>query len=297
MVRRETDPGPVRDLGCEVVPGDVLDEEAYAAAAWGCGRIFHVAGFVSFLAEDRGWLERVNVDGVRHAVEAAKAAEVETLVVTSSVAAVGGGEDPAPVDETYPWPGDEAPGYASTKRRGELLARAAASEGIHAVCVNPGIVLGPGDPRPSAGGEYVLRAARGRIPFAPRMVQGFVDARDVAEGHLLAAERGRAGERYILNAASLPMPDFVALCREAAGKRGRPIPVPAWVLPPLAAVAEAWGSLTGRPIALTRERARMARRHAAFSSAKAERELGWKARPLAETVRDAVAWFRERGML
>ena len=297
LVRPGTATDRLERLGVEVVPGDVTDLDGYAAAARGASRVFHVAGFVSFLREERVRLEAVNVGGVENAVKAARAGGASVLVVTSSVAAVGGSESPGEVDETHPWHGDESVGYAATKRAGEQAALAAGRKGgMRGLCVNPSVVLGPDDPRPSAGGEYAIRAARG-LRFCVDMVQSFVDARDLAEGQILAAEKGRSGERYILSAASVPMREFVAACREEAGRPGRVFTLPRAVLPALAAAAEWWANRRRIVPALTRDHARAARRQAAFSSARARRDLGWTYRPLRDTVRDTVAWFEGNGML
>lgn len=297
LVRPGTDAEHLERLGVEVVPGDVTDADGFSAAAHGALRVFHVAGFVSFLREERVRLEAVNVGGVKNAVEAARGGGASVLVVTSSVAAVGGGTKPGEVDETHPWPGDGMPGYAATKHAGEQAALAANGKGLRIVAVNPSIVLGPDDPRPSAGGDYILRSARGRIPACVRMVQSFVDVRDVAEGHILAAEKGRGGERYILSGASEVMPDFVERVRKEAGNPGRPVVLPRWVLPPLAIVAEWWAGQRNQPPVMTRDQAQMAKREAAYSAAKAKRDLGWKPRPLAETIKDTVGWFQDHGML
>jgi dihydroflavonol-4-reductase len=298
MVREGTDASAIQALGAEAILGDASDADGYAALADGAERIFHVAGFVSFLAEERKRLEAVNVGGVRNAVAAARASGAKVLVVTSSVAAVGGGEGKAEVDEGQPWHGDESLGYAATKHAGEKVALDAAkrTSRTRIVCVNPSIVVGPEDPRPSLGGEYVLLAARG-LRFCVAMTQSFVDARDCAEGHVLAAEKGRTGERYILSGESVPMAAFVRICREAAGRPGAVIPLPRFLLPPAAILAEWWADRRAVAPVFTREQARMARRNAGFSSAKARRELGWTARPLAATVKDTVAWFRAEGML
>jgi dihydroflavonol-4-reductase len=299
-VRALVRPGTAADhldrLGVEVVPGDVTDHDGYVAAADKAARVFHVAGFVSFLKEERTRLEAVNVGGVRNAIQACRSGGVDTLVVTSSVAAVGGGHGPVEVDETQPWHGDESLGYAATKHSGEAVALKASGKGLRVVCVNPSIVLGPDDPRPSAGGAYVILAAKG-LRFAVGMIQGFVDARDVAEGHILAAEKGKGGERYILNGANLRMAEFVKCCREAAGKPGAVFTLPRLLLPPAALLVEWWSDKRGVAPSFTREQARMARRDAAFSSRKAQAALGWKARPLVETVKDTVAWFEENRML
>jgi len=297
LVRPGTDGAWLAALGVEVVPGDVTDADGFAAAAHRAERVFHVAGFVAFLDEERKHLESVNVGGVRNAIAAARSGGAEVLVVTSSVAAVGGGRSAAEVDESQPWHGDDSLNYAATKRKGEDIALAAGRKGrLRVVCVNPSIVLGPDDPRPSSGGAYAIRAAKG-LHFAAGMVQGFVDVRDVAEGHILAAEKGKTGERYILNAASVPMRRFVAMCREASGRSGIILPLPRLAVRPLGALLEWWADRRGTAPVLTREQARMAQRHAAFSSLKAQVGLGWRPRPLEQTVKDTVEWFEDHGML
>jgi len=297
LVRPGTPSHHLAAMGVEVVPGDVTDADGYGAAAYGAGRVFHVAGFVAFLDEERKNLEAVNVGGVRNAIAAARAGGAEVLVVTSSVAAVGGGSSTAEVDESHPWHGDESLNYAATKHQGEALALAAGKKGrMRVVCVNPSIVVGPDDPRPSSGGAYAIRAAKG-LRVCAGMVQGFVDARDCAEGHILAAEKGKTGERYILNGASVPMREFVSLCREEAGNPGLVITLPRLALRPLGALTEWWADKRGVAPALTREQARMAQRHAAFAATKAKVALGWKPRPLKDTVADTVSWFEDHGML
>jgi len=297
LVRPGTDGSWLAAHGVEVVPGDVTDADGYLAAAHRAERVFHVAGFVAFLDEERRHLEAVNVGGVKNAVAAARAGGAEVLVVTSSVAAVGGGTGGQEVDESHPWHGDERLNYAATKHEGEQVALAAGRKGrLKVVCVNPSIVLGPHDLRPSSGGAYAILAAKG-LHVAAGMVQGFVDARDVAEGHILAAEKGKSGERYILNGASVPMRKFLAMCRAAAGTSGFALPLPRFLLPPIGALSEWWADKRAVPPIFTREQARMAQRDAAFSSVKAQVALGWRPRPLEETVKDTVAWFRDHGML
>ena len=297
LVREGTDSAALSALGVEVVPGDVTDLDGLRAAAHGAERVFHVAGFVSFLAEERKRLEAVNVGGVKNALVAAREGGAKVVVVTSSVAAVGGGTGTAEADESQPWHGDESLGYAATKHGGEALAMAAGRKGgMKVVCVNPSIVLGPADPRPSLGGGYVILAGKG-LKVCVSMVQAFVDVRDVAEGHILAAEAGKSGERYILSTANLPMKAFVHLCRAEAGRPGMVVALPRFVLPPMAILAEWWADRRRVAPTFTREQERMSRRNAAFSAAKARRDLGWKPRPVEESVADTVAWFQDNGML
>jgi dihydroflavonol-4-reductase len=296
MVREGTDAAWLEAMGVQVVPGDVTDADGYLAAADHAERIFHVAGFVNFQKEERKRLEAVNVGGVRNAIAAARSGGATTLVLTSSVAAIGGGKGPAEVDENHPWHGDESLGYAATKRQGEQVALAAGKKGLKVVVVNPSIVIGPEDPRLSLGGAYVVMAAKG-LQVCVDMVQGFVDVRDVAEGHVLAAEKGRSGERYILSAESVPMGEFIGMCREVNGKPGKVLPLPRWLMPPAALFVEWWADKRRVAPTFTREQARMAQRDGAFSGAKARKELGWSPRPLRQTVEDTVGWLDDHGML
>jgi dihydroflavonol-4-reductase len=295
LVRR---PGrrPVLDrLDVEVVPGDIEDAASLPPALAGVQIFFHLAGLVSTLGADRARLRRVNVEGTRHVLATAHAAGVKRVVVTSSVAAVGTNRIPEPLDEEADWDlhGLDYP-YAATKRAAEAEALEWAARGLPVVVVNPSIVLGPEDFAPTSGGQHLKELIERRIPGFLPMGVSYVDVRDVAAGQLLAAEKGRPGQRYILSAHNLTLEEFY---RQACAIAG--VPPPRWRVPlPLAyagaCVFEGMSALTGRPPRATRDVLRVAHRFSWFDARRARQELGWTPRPLQETLEDAIRWFRGR---
>ncbi|MEE9229649.1 MAG: SDR family oxidoreductase, partial [Acidobacteriota bacterium] len=286
----------LRELPNQVFHGDIQDVVALRAAMRGVGTVFHVTGHVSFQRRERAEIERVNVGGTQAVLEAATASDVETLIVTSSVAAVGGAKKWHSSDEDTPWdPSLDLQAYAGSKHRAERLALEASGGSLRVVAVNPSVVIGWPDARPSAGGRRIVEFLRGRVPGVIEWGFNCVDVRDVAEGHLLAYEKGKGGERYILGGENLRLQQFFALLAEISGR-----PEPRWRVPrPLAwtaALAHEIGSaLRRRPAAFTRDMLRHTRRWGFYSSAKARRDLGYQPRPMRDTLAGAVRWFLDNG--
>ncbi len=293
LARRGSRAERLRALGVEVVEGDIEDPASLPPAFRGLDTVFHVAGLVGPYPPER--LRRVNVEGVRNVLDAAERAGVLRTVVTSSVAAVGVNRRPEPLDETVDWAvhGLDYP-YATTKREGEALALERAQTGLPVVVVNPSVVIGPEDTAPTPGGGVIGNLARGRVPGTLRAGLAYVDVRDVAAGHLLAAERGRSGERYILSAANVMMGDFFRAVAARAGARPPRFQVPYPVVYAAALASEAWAAVTGGVPGISRGLVRIAGRYSWFDSSKARTELGWAPRPLEETVGDTVEWFKDR---
>jgi dihydroflavonol-4-reductase len=292
LARRSSDTSHLRALDVELVEGDVEHFPSLREAMAGAGTVFHVAGMVSTDPADAPRLYQVNVAGTRHVLDAAAGAGVSRVVVTSSVAAVGVHAEPRPLDESAPWESRPQYPYAATKRQAEEDALAMARRGLPVVVVNPSIVIGPEDFGPSAGGRHVKDLMDRRVPAWIRMGLAYVDARDVAEGHLLAAERGRPGERYILSAHNLMLDEFFRQAAAAAG-----VPPPRWQVPLGAAYAmaclfEAWAVVARRRPLVTRGVLQSAGKYAWYDATRARTELGWTTRPLEETLQDTVAWFR-----
>jgi dihydroflavonol-4-reductase len=286
----------LRELPVRIFHGDIGDGAALRAAMRGARTVFHVAGRVSYQPSQRAEIERVNVGGTEAVVGAARAEGIETLVVTSSIAAIGGSAARRSADEDAPWdPRLDRQAYASSKRRAERLALAAASDAMRVVAVNPSVVVGWPDPGVSAGGRRIIAFLEGRVRGLIRWGFNVVDVRDVAEGHVLGCERGRSGERYILGGENLTLEQFAAVLAEISGRPG-----PRWVVPrPLAWLAalghEASCALVRRPPVVTREMLRYARRWAFYDSGKARRELGYNPRPVREALSGAVRWFLDNG--
>jgi len=276
-----------------------MEEASLAAALRGVRFLFHVAADYRLWAPDPSIMLRVNLDGTSSLMRQAMAAGVERVVYTSSVATLRVAGATQPVDETARQTPEEAIG---TYKRSKILAERAVQamirdSGLPAVIVNPSTPIGPYDIRPTPTGRIILDAARGRIPAFVDTGLNFAHVDDIAEGHLMAFEQGRLGESYILGGENLSLRDFLAAI---ACRTGRPAPrinLPRLPLYPLALAAEAVARMTGREPLLTRDGLRMSRYRMFFSSAKAERELGYRSRPWEEGIADALSWFRQEGYL
>ena len=299
LVRSTSPPDNLRGLGCEVVAGDLTDQASLAVAMRGIRYLFHVAADYRYWAPDPSVIMRVNVEGTCSLMREALSAGVERIVHTSSVASLKVAGATSPVDETAPLAPDEAIG---TYKRSKTLAERAVEgmilrDKLPAIIVNPTTPLGPRDIRPTPTGRILLDAARGRIPAFVDTGLNFAHVDDIAEGHLLAFERGRIGERYILGGENVLLHDLLAAIAEATGRRAPRIRLPRRPLFPLAFGAQALARVTGREPLLTVEGLRLARYRMFFTSAKAERELGYRSRPYQEGVVDALTWFRKAGYL
>jgi dihydroflavonol-4-reductase len=277
-------------LEVEPVGGDVLDMEAMRSAMRGCDVVYHVAGMVGSSPVGKVW--EMNQRGPLVAVEAAALEDVPRVVVTSTISAVGTAEgDPA--DEENPYP-EEGLGlvYADAKRGGEREAIAAGERlGVEVVVVNPAYVLGvpvdtsqPGETSTRIVGNYL----RGRLPAVLDASINFVDVADVAAGHLLAADRGRPGERYILGGHNRAWAELIDMVAQASGLHH-----PLLVIPSEVGVIADLRERLGLPGAISAEAFGLMGQDWRFTSAKAKRELGYKPRPLAQTVTATVEWYLE----
>ena len=270
----------LREAGWEVGDAfvDVCDRAALEREMEGCDAVFHLAALYSFRG-DPAEFTRVNVDGTRNVLEAARRAEVRRVVHTSSCATCGPVEGRPATEEDAPHDWELAVPYKATKLAAERLALAAASSGLDVVVVNPTTPVGEGDWVPTPTGRMVRGVATGRYrAYLSGMGVNLVDVRDVARGHLLAFERGRAGERYLLGGEDMSLQDVFALIAKAAGRQAPRLRVPYWVARTAAAAR-----------LLNRQEVSLARLPMYFSSEKARRELGYEpSRPQAAVER-AVA--------
>lgn len=299
LVRPTSPRANLAGLDCEAAAGDLTDQASLQAALRGIRYLFHVAADYRLWAPDPAAILRVNVDGTRSLMRQALAAGVERIVYTSSVAALKVAGATGPVDETMPLAPDEAIG---TYKRSKTLAERAVEEmvardGLPAVIVNPSTPIGPRDIRPTPTGRIILEAARGRIPAFVDTGLNFAHVDDIAEGHLLAFERGRIGERYILGGTNLSLQELLATVARLTGRPAPRVKLPRGPLFPLAYSAQALAHFTKKEPMLTVDGLRMSRYRMFFTSAKAERELGYRSRPYQEGVADALAWYREAGYL
>jgi dihydroflavonol-4-reductase len=289
------------DAGAELVVGDLQNVPGFAAALRGVDVVFHTAAyFREYYGAGDHWpkLEAINVRGTLALAEAARAEGVQRLVDTSSSGTIGLKPDGSPGDEETP-PAALAKGNLYFKSKvlvaGELRALAART-GLDVVQILPGWMFGPGDAAPTGSGQLVLDFLAGKLPAIPPGGTSAVDARDVAAGMIRVAERGRTGEKYILGGDFVTLADVIRTLEHVAGRSGPRSRIPYPVAFVYAAVSETWAKLTGGETLVTLEAVRMMQARLAVTSAKAERELGWKHRPLRETLADEVAWYRAQGL-
>ncbi len=298
LVRAASPRGNLDGLGVATFTGDIRDGASMAQALAGCDLLFHVAADYRLWARDPSEIERTNIEGTRTVMQAARAAGVARIVHTSSVATLKPSADGSPVDETRPLTPETAIGaYKRSKVGAERLVEAMAAAGLPVVIVNPSTPIGPRDIRPTPTGRIIVDGATGRIPAFVDTGLNLVHVDDVAAGHLLAAERGVVGERYILGGQDVSLERFLADIAARTGREAPTLRLPRVPLYPLAWAAEAVARVTGKEPMLTADGLTMARARMFFTSARAERVLGYIARPYGEAIDDALHWFREAGYL
>jgi dihydroflavonol-4-reductase len=298
LARAGSDRSNLQQLAVDIAEGDLNDPGSLERAVSGCEGLFHVAADYRLGARDPAPLYRTNVDGTRNILNAARRAQVPRIVYTSSVATIGIPADGSPGEEWTPAALSNMIGhYKRSKFLAEEVAREAAREGLSVVIVNPSTPVGPGDIKPTPTGQLIVDAASGRLPAYVDTGLNIVHVDDVAAGHLLAFERGRAGERYILGGEDMTLQAILAEIARLVGRKPPRIRLPYAVVLPVAYLAEGLAALSGRSGRVTLEGVRMSRKRMFFSSAKAAGELGYRWRPPLEAFEDALRWFREHGRL
>jgi len=298
LARASSSRANLRDFPGELVEGDLRDAAAVTRTMAGVARVYHVAADYRLWARDPEEIVRNNRDTTRTVCEAALAAGVERLVYTSSVATIV--PDPAGAADEARAAGeaDVVGAYKRSKVVAERLVEAMVRErALPAVIVNPSTPIGPRDVRPTPTGRIIVEAANGRMPAFVDSGLNLVHVDDVAAGHLLAMEQGRVGERYILGGEDVTLAAMLAEIARLAGRRPPRVRLPVGPLIPLAWANERVARVTGREPFLTLDALRMSRHAMFYSSAKAQRELGYCARPYGDALADAVAWFRDAGMI
>ena len=297
LVRPDSRRDNIEGLDAEVVVSDMRDSAAIARGIRGAKYLFHVAADYRLWARDPSEIVRNNLEGTRAVMQGALAAGVERVVYTSSVATLKPHDDGTPADETSRHTVDSAIGaYKRSKLVAErLVERMVADDGLPAVIVNPSTPIGPRDIKPTPTGRVIVEAAAGRIPAFVDTGLNLVHVDDVATGHLLALEKGRIGESYVLGGQDVGFRDMVAAIAEMANRKAPTVGLPRLPLFPIAWIAEGVARITGKEPFITADALKMAKYLMFFSSAKAERELGYRARPYREALADALAWFRQAG--
>jgi len=299
LVRPTSPRAHLNGVPVEFAEGDLRNAESVRRAMAGVRHVFHVAADYRLWARDPREIAQVNVEGTRTIMNEALRAGVERIVYTSSVATLTLHPQGEPVDETLPLAEANAIGaYKRSKVAAERLVEAMiANDKLPAIIVNPSTPIGPRDVRPTPTGRIIVEAASGRVPGFVDTGLNLVHVDDVAAGHLAALRQGRIGERYILGGTNVPLSEMLADICSIVGRRAPRWRFPRGMVMPLAYAAEGLARVTGREPFITRDGLRMAKYRMFFNAAKAERELGFRARPYREGIADAVKWFGEAGYL
>jgi dihydroflavonol-4-reductase len=299
LVRPTSDRRNLEGLAVEPVEGDLRDRASLTHALKGVSALYHVAADYRLWTRNPDVLYASNVEGSRMIVEAAAEAGVTRTVYTSSVAVLGINKDETPSNEETPVGLDDMIGhYKRSKYLAEEAVRAlVTAHDLDVVIVNPSTPIGPRDVKPTPTGRMVLDAARGKLPAFVDTGLNVVHVDDVADGHLLAYDKGLKGERYILGGHDMSLQAILTEVARLAGRKPPRVKLPHGAVMPVAAVSEAWARLFGGEPLATRDGIKMARKKMYFSSDKAKAALGYAPRPAKEALRDAVAWFRAAGYL
>ena len=299
LVRPDADTQQLDGLAVERVAGDLRDAESLHRGVAGCDWVFHVAALYSYWGHPWEDFYIINVEGTRRVLEAARDANVERVVYTSSIAVLGLPRDGSPgTEETPSTLADMIGHYKRSKFLAEEVARDFAGQGLPVIIVNPAAPVGVGDHKPTPTGQIIVDFLNGRMPAYVDTGLTVVDVEDVAAGHLLAAQRGRVGERYILGGENLTLKQVLDLLAEVSGRPRVRLRIPHSV-----ALGWAYVDVTlarfnpGRIPAATPDTVRLSRKHEYFDSSKAVRELGFPQTPAREALRKAVEWYRAHGYM
>jgi dihydroflavonol-4-reductase len=295
LARSDVAEAALESRGARVVRGDLFDAEALARGMEGCETVFHVAGVNSMCVEDPDSMMRTNVQGPVAVVRAAARAGIRRVVQTSSANTIGEPEGSVGREDT-PHRGWYLSVYERSKTEGEhAVLEAGRDEGVEVVCVNPSSVQGPG--RVRGTGRIMLAFLDGRLKLFVDTHVSLVDIGDCAEGHLLAAQHGAPGERYILNGMTLTITEALQLAADVAGVRRRPQLVPRGLATAAAATVERAFRLARRHPPVCREMVRTLIHGHRYDGSRAERDLGMRYTEPRETVRRTVEWARRAGLL
>lgn len=294
MARANSDRSNLADLDVEVSVGDLQDADSLTKAVQGVQLLFHVAADYRLWVPDPATMYATNVEGTRNLMHAAMNAGVERIVYTSSVATLGIPPNGQPGREDTPTSIENMIGpYKRSKFMAEEVVRDLAIKAdCPVVIVNPSTPIGPGDVKPTPTGRVILDAINGRIPAFVDTGLNIVHVDDVADGHLLALDKGKLGEHYVLGCEDMSLEVLLGKVARIVGRRPPKIRIPHPLAMGIARIAESWARISGTEPQVTLDAVRMARKKMYFASDKAMRELGYRPRPGDLAIADAVAWFQ-----
>jgi dihydroflavonol-4-reductase len=284
-----------RDLDVERIEGDLRDPPSLERAVSGCSHVFHVAADYRLWSRHPSDLYESNVEGTRHLLEAAERANVDRIVYTSTVGCIGippsgVGNEASPVSEV-----EMAGHYKRSKWLAERVALEKAAAGLPIVIVNPTAPVGDHDVKPTPTGKIIVDFLKGHIPAFIDTGLNLVSVRDVAEGHLLAADGGRIGERYVLGCENLTLQQILSRLASLTNRKAPTVQIPYAVAYAAAVGSTALAYITGKAPRAPLEGVRMAKKKMFVTHEKAAREFGYSPRPVDDALLGAVHWFRQNG--
>lgn len=295
LARPESEKKFLKELGVNIIAGDLRDTQSLDRALEGVETLFHVAADYRLWAKDPQELIENNVGGTRNILEAARRAKVKRTVYTSSVSAVGRPDHGAGDESMDPSPSHLIGPYKKSKYLAELEARKFAREGLNVVIVNPSTPVGSHDIKPTPTGKLILDFLSGKMPAYLDTGLNLVDVEDVAEGHLLALDKGKAGERYILGNRNLTLKEILEILSKISGKPAPQLKIPYWIAFAAGFCSTAWAEISGRPPDVPLDGVKMAREAMFYRADKAVRELGLPQTPVEKALEKAVKFFRDFG--
>ncbi len=300
LIRDSSNRSNISGYDPEIFIGDLRDKSSLLKAMDDCDVLIHTAAEYRLWSKNPEEMIEANVTGTANILEAAADSTVSKVVYTSSVAALGKSADSTPVTETTP---SQLADKIGTYKRSKFLAEEEAlticrERGLPLVIVNPSAPIGPGDIKPTPTGRMVVEAAKGKVPAYVDSGLNVVHVDDVAEGHWLALQKGKPGEKYILGGENLSLLQILTLVTNAANVRPPRFKIPHNVILPIAYASEFWARwITHKEPFTTVDGVRMSKTPMYFSSEKAKNELGYSPRPVQSAFEESVAWFRNNGYL
>ncbi len=297
LVRPTSNLGNIEGLAVETISGDLCDAGSVERAVKGCEQVYHVAAEYNLWSLNPDDLYRSNIQGTANVMEASLKHGVAKVIYTSTVGTIGLAAPSAPCNESSPMLADQLTGhYKRSKFEAEKLALGYVQRGLPLVVVNPSAPVGPWDRKPTPTGKIIVDFVQGRMPAYLDTGLNLVHVKDVALGQVLAAEKGRIGERYILGHRNVSLNEILGMLAAITGKRRPTIQIPysvAWLAGFASTKYSDW--VSKRPPAVALEAVKMARRHMYFDSSKAVAELGLPQTPVEKGLEDAVEWFSRHG--
>jgi dihydroflavonol-4-reductase len=299
LVRKNSDTRNIDELDCELAHGDLQDRDSLKSALAGCHTLYHTAAYYSLWSQDKKLIYDINVQGTRNILESALEMGVEKIVYTSTVGCIGLSEDGTPANENQPMnPATLCNDYKLSKYEAEQVAHELFGRGLPVIIVNPSTPIGPRDIKPTPTGKIILDFLNRKMPAYIDTGLNLIDVTDCARGHILAEEKGRPGERYILGNKNMSLKDILLALETLTGLKAPRIKLPYWVAY-TAGLACEWASdnITHQPPSVPLAGVKMAKYFMYFDPSKAIRELGLPQNPVENALGQAVRWFKENPVL